>query len=622
MMNSTLSPPGSTEDIHADSALVLAPHYDDEVLGCGGLVSRLTARGATVEVLFLTDSGGGAAGEERRTYSGRRKAEAAAACEVLGVAETEHLDLLDGRLAQYQDELVTALRGALLAKRPEVLLVPSPLEASSDHRATFQAVHHLLGAVRRGDELWPVVQGLRVLTYEVNHPQHPHLLVAIDEQVEVLERAMACYVSQQEHHDYFGASLGLARFRTLTLPPEVQHVEAYCRLTLVDFTTRSPARLVAYLGGAPNFLRVESGPQISVIVRTLNRPQFLREALDSLAASTWRRVEVLVVNDGGVPPDLPADFPFSCRRIDLPENQGRSAAANAGVAAASGDYITFLDDDDLMDPEHLETLAALMAGGSVRVAYTDAAVGVYEFGEGGFVLRERRLPYSRDYDRDLLFFDNYIPMNTLLIERELALEVGEFDPGLPFFEDWDFLLRLAACTDFHHLPKVTCEYRQFRGGGHHILGDAPRQRVDFLERKAEVIARYAERWGPDTVSQVVDRLRAETVAGHEEVSRLVDELGRYYGLNGRLTNAERHIEILEAGEQRTREELRDVVARKSETMLELRETASELRRVEELNIKTFSEIERLGGLVRAMESTSAWHLHEWWQRVKSWGSRS
>ena len=126
----------------------------------------------------------------------------------------------------------------------------------------------------------------------------------------------------------------------------------------------------------------------------------------------------MLVNDGGEPPVVPAGFPLPVVRVDLAENRGRAAAAEAGVAAATGDYVAFLDDDDLAAPEHLATLAGLVSAAGVRVAYTDAAVAVYELdAEGGWVCRERRLPYSRDFDPDVLRVDNYIPFNTLLIER-------------------------------------------------------------------------------------------------------------------------------------------------------------------------------------------------------------
>ena len=64
-----MKPPGYTEDVHVESALVLAPHYDDEVLGCGGLLARLTDSGAAVRVLFLTDSGGGRGEAQREGQS-------------------------------------------------------------------------------------------------------------------------------------------------------------------------------------------------------------------------------------------------------------------------------------------------------------------------------------------------------------------------------------------------------------------------------------------------------------------------------------------------------------------------------------------------------------------------
>ncbi len=214
---------------------------------------------------------------------------------------------------------------------------------------------------------------------------------------------------------------------------------------------------------------------MSVVVRTRDRPDFLAEALASLARSTWRRLEVVLVNDGGAPPVLPAGYPLPVVRVELQPNRGRAGAANAGIAAAHGDYVCFLDDDDLVEPEHFALLAGLAQGAGVRVGYSDAAVGVYQpGGPQGWQEVERRLPYSRDFDPELLLLDNYIPFHTLIFEKTLLEEAGPLDESLAFFEDWDFLIRLAQRTRFQHLPRVTCEYRHFRGAGHHILGDRPR----------------------------------------------------------------------------------------------------------------------------------------------------
>ncbi len=655
---------------------MLAPHYDDEVLGCGGLVARLTAAGAVVRVLFLSDSGD--ADHEacevspeagKQAYSRRRRQEAKAAAKVLGVAGLDHLGLPDGGLDLHLEAMAEGIRRALFSQRPALLLVPSPLEASPDHRAAFRALHDLLGVLRRGDELLPLVEDLEVLTYEINHPLRPAVLVDVGEQVEVIERAMACYASQQQLHDYLAACLGLARFRALTLPPEVSAAEAYRRLALEDFRTRGPASLISELAGfsglcssgAPSErLEVVERPRISVIVRTKDRPELLREALDSLAANTYQAAEIVLVNDGGTPPSVAADFPRRIRTVDLESNRGRAAAANAGIAAAGGDYLTFLDDDDLAEPEHLATLAGLVRASGVRVAYTDAAVGVYELdGEAGWRRAERRLPYSRDFDPELLLFDNYIPFNTLIIERRLFEQVGELDDGLPFFEDWDYLIRLAALTPFHHLARVTCEYRHFRGGGQHVLGGDPRQRSDFLAMKARVIAKHADRGGPGAISRAIDRLRAECVIENEEVNRLRGEVTavraelargeeRYHRLNGKLAGLEVHQQVLERSEHRTHEQLRrreseihrlshqvqqlhDHVGEQTESLSQqsdaLSRTYAEIERLNEVIRQlqdqigqetetlgqTYAEIERLNELIRVMESSKAWRLHQWWQ---------
>lgn len=632
-------PPGRTERVRAASALVLAPHFDDEVLGCGGLIAQLAASGAAVRILFLTDGSGGVEEiADREGYKTRRREEANGAVASLGAAGLDVLDIPDGALDRHLDAAAEGIRRAVLTQRPELLLVPSPLEVSSDHRAAFAAVHRLLASLR--DPAEPVdapLRGLRVLLYEVNHPLHPDLLVDVTAQWERIEAAMAFYASQEERHPYLNAGLGLRCWRTLSLDPGVELAEAYCRLGVEDFTTRSPAQLVRHLGGLPEVGEVREGPLVSVIVRTRDRPELLAEALASLADGAYRRAEVVLVNDGGAPPSLPPQYPLPVVRVDLPESRGRAAAAQAGVDAARGDYVAFLDDDDLAAPEHLATLAGLVQAAGVRVAYTDAAVAVYELdangsGAGGWICRERRLPYSRDFDPDVLAIDNYIPFNTLLIERSLFAQAGAFDTSLPFFEDWDFLIRLSAITPFHHLARVTCEYRHFRGGAHHIFGERPRERGDFLEIKARVLAKHADRVRPDVLARAVDTLRAEIVHEREgwagarrEAASLRDAWATQradleaLGVAHQVLAKERY-----AWEERFHTAngellgLRDANAQASTELRRLYEEERQLRAaVEDQSAhlgRTYAEIERLNRLIREMEATRAWRVHQWWQR--------
>ena len=685
--------------MRAASALVLAPHFDDEVLGCGGLLAQLTAAGAAVRVLFLTDGGGGGeAVADRDGYRLRRRQEALAAAAVLGIAGCDFLDLPDGGLAQHLAQAVDGVRQALLGQRPELLLCPSPLEVTADHRAAFAAAHFVLGSWRRrsgaaaaadgaaggaggkaetaGGEA-AALAGLRILLYEVNQPAYPDLLVDVSAAEELLRRAMACYASQQERHPYLDAALGLRRFRTLSLGPGAGLAEGYRQLALEDFTTRSPAQLVRHLGGEPALLEVREGPTISVVVRTRDRPELLAEALGSLAAGEYRRVTVVLVNDGGAPPPVPAGFAAAAAaaggggtagaaarhtpqgvaagalpllRIDLPAPRGRAAAAAAGIAAATGDYVAFLDDDDLAAPEHLATLAGMVSAAAVRIAYTDAAVGVYELdGEAGWTCRERRLPYSRDFDPDMLLVDNYIPFNTVLIERRLLDEVGPPDETLPFFEDWDLLIRLAALAPFHHLARVTCEYRHFRGPMNHVFGERPRERADFLLVKARVLAKHAARLTPAALARAVDTLRRELVAereaaaaGERRLEAVRDEHAELARANRDLSAERFHFEdrfhavhgelqALRDDHQRVREEARRLGEEMAAREAAAARLSSELQRVygEESRLhaaadeqaahlgRTYAEIERLNRLVREMEASRAWRLHQWLQRRRS-----
>lgn len=669
-MSPSLQPPGRLSRVVARKVLVLAPHYDDEVLGCGGLVAELVEAGAEVRVLFLTD-GGGQGETDRKAYSRRRRRESARAARVLGVKGTEHLGLPDGAVTGALRALVQAIRERLSSHRPDLVLVPSPLESSADHRASFAALGEVLSPLRGGDPLHTALRSLRVLVYEVNHPGYPDLLVDVSRQVTKIEEAMACYASQQERHDYLGAALGLRRYRTLSLPPEVVAAEGYRDLSVDDFTTRSRAGLVHHLGGVPALVRVEEGPLVSVVVRTKDRPELLNEALASLEASTYRRLQVVLVNDGGRPPEIAPDFSLPVVRIDLEANRGRARAAQAGVEAATGEYVGFLDDDDLVAPEHFAILTGVVSGAGVRVAYSDAAVGVYEIdSREGWRCRSRRLPYSRDFDPDLLLLDNYIPFHTLLIEAGLFAEVGPFDGDLPFFEDWDFLIRLGRTVPFHHLREVTCEYRHFEGGGHHVLGVEPRARHDFLAMKARVLEKHASLLTPSRLSRAVDVLRLAMVEEEEEVRALTGELTRLreavFDSGQEALSLRRAVaaaqEDASAAWQKTAATEQELVAVRKDVLLEQREAAALRRVVEEgqasyrelderyhrLNgeatalhdeneravaelqrlqsviddqtghlERTYGEIERLNRLIREMEGTRAWRMASWWRRRTS-----
>lgn len=231
--------------------LVLAPHFDDEVLGCGGLIRKLVAAGAPVQVLFLTDGSGGIEEiDDRPTYAARRRREAEQVVRLLGCSGMEVLGIRDGELAGGRSEAAAAIRKRLLEQRPDLVLVPSPLEISEDHRAAFAALFDVLSPADAGAGLEAAAGALEVWLYEVNHPGYPDRLIDASDCLPTLEQAMAIYASQEERHPYLRAGIGLRQFRTHTLTPQVSLAEGYRCLAGGAFRGRDLASVVAEVGGS------------------------------------------------------------------------------------------------------------------------------------------------------------------------------------------------------------------------------------------------------------------------------------------------------------------------------------------------------------------------------------
>ncbi len=216
---------------------------------------------------------------------------------------------------------------------------------------------------------------------------------------------------------------------------------------------------------------------ISVIVPTFNRLELLARALESLAAQTLdaSRFEVLVVNDCGMDPgEVVAEFADDLRisLLTTPENSGLAATRNVGMAAATGRYVSFLDDDDCFYPEHLALLLeeADRLGGST-IVYSDA-IKLVEDDAGNALLRQMIMaPATFSYDRLLL--NNYIHAMSPLVPRAALVELGGFDETLRALEDWELWLKLGAHYEFHHVLRATADYRVRTGAINNTTRELP-----------------------------------------------------------------------------------------------------------------------------------------------------
>lgn len=274
-------------------------------------------------------------------------------------------------------------------------------------------------------------------------------------------------------------------------------------------------------------------PLISVIVRSMDRPS-LAAALASIDEQDQSPLEVLVVNalgatHGALPETVGEHL---LRRVDLGRALPRSQAANAGLDAARGLWVIFLDDDDRFLPGHLSRLArALQARPDAVAAYADVAYG--RQGAAGWVTEH---VFAADFDPLRLRFENYLPLHAVLVDRgSEALRRCRFDPQLDLFEDWDWWLQLARVGPFVHVPGVSAQYVAAGGGGSGVFGDdATTARArDQLLRKWLALDSLDDRMA--LLLALQQHYRAARASAEREVARQRESL-----------DSARHIESLHA----------------------------------------------------------------------------
>ncbi|QTN27397.1 glycosyltransferase [Rhodoferax sp. AJA081-3] len=281
----------------------------------------------------------------------------------------------------------------------------------------------------------------------------------------------------------------------------------------------------------------------------------LSEALASVAAQSYPAIEVVLVNaKGAVHADVgPLCGRFPIRLINSCDSLARSAAANVGLTQARGDFLIFLDDDDLMDADHIASLVTTLASAPhCKAAFsgtrvTDAAgatVGVYD----------------HVYSQAQLLIGNFLPIHAVLFSRELVESGCRFDTTLDTYEDWDFWLQIAQHTAFAPTGGVTAVYRSFLGdSGMSRAEDRPLQR----QRRSLVWRKWWPVWGVENV----DLLASGLERAMEDKQRESEELRKAFDEEV-AKNSQLHHGI--AGLQRLVGEQAQQVARLDHTVAELR----------------------------------------------------
>ena len=234
-----------------------------------------------------------------------------------------------------------------------------------------------------------------------------------------------------------------------------------------------------------------SAPTISIIIPTYNAEDTILKTVESVQQQTFSDIEIILINDGSTDRTLELLQNIKDKRLKVfsYENGGLSVARNRGIFHATGEFISFIDADDLWTPDKLELqLAALQQHSEAGVAYSWTT----SFIDGR---EESIFPYKPVFFAgnvyDKLLVNNIISNGSNILVRKQAIEsAGEFDPTFKSCEDWDFYIRLAAKWHFVLVPKHQIFYRQ--------SSNAMTSKVEVMEQEAlRVIARAYQSAPPE-----------------------------------------------------------------------------------------------------------------------------
>ncbi len=210
---------------------------------------------------------------------------------------------------------------------------------------------------------------------------------------------------------------------------------------------------------------LENRPLVSVVIPTYNRAASLVEAIDSVLAQTYPEMEIIVVDDGSTDDTrkiIPQRYPQV--RYFHQENNGVSRARNLGIREARGEFIAFLDSDDLWLSDKTEKqVACFNQYPDVGLVYTDLDVYDSTGSQPVLGMRSSKAEFSTG-DMVVNLFTRFSPITSTVMMRKAVFEtVGYFDEELKAVNDDNLWIRVAVRYPFRHIPEALMHFRRVPG---------------------------------------------------------------------------------------------------------------------------------------------------------------
>jgi len=231
-------------------------------------------------------------------------------------------------------------------------------------------------------------------------------------------------------------------------------------------------------------------PLISIILPLYNGGEFIEKTLLSIGQQSFNNAELIVVDDGSTDNSVEIikniSSESSCPilknlKIFSQKNGGVASARNHGIDAAKGEWLSFIDQDDIWLPGKLEKQIEMLHGTNASFCYT-AFTRFYS--DGKEVPKQNGSSDRNKSLRSLISGQLFIPPSAVLVKKEIAEIIGGFNSDFIPSDEWDFFLRILEKYDPVYCPEILVKFRS------HPTSTAKKQKRKIFEAQLKVIEQH------------------------------------------------------------------------------------------------------------------------------------